>query len=178
MSVSTSTVRTPCCQSPHTDIKDPATGKSLGSVADMTVEDTQQAVKNAYTAFKSFAKTTPQSRADTLSALHAAILANKEDLARLITLENGKAYRDAMAEVMYSASYVQWNAGEALRMYGRTIPSSLPGTRNMTQLQVRLMASPGQELTFVRSLSVSLPPSARGTLPLACRSVSLPQLSL
>jgi succinate-semialdehyde dehydrogenase/glutarate-semialdehyde dehydrogenase len=102
----------------------------------MTVEDTQQAVRNAHAAFKTFAKTTPQSRADTLTAFHAAILANKEDLARLITLENGKAYRDAMAEVMYSASYVQWNAGEALRMYGRTIPSSLPGTRNLTQLQV------------------------------------------
>jgi succinate-semialdehyde dehydrogenase / glutarate-semialdehyde dehydrogenase len=64
------------------------------------------------------------------------MVAHAEDLARLIVLENGKALVDARGEVKYAASYLQWYAGEALRMYGRVIPSSLPGSRNFTMLSV------------------------------------------
>jgi succinate-semialdehyde dehydrogenase/glutarate-semialdehyde dehydrogenase len=97
----------------------------------MTVEHCREAIDRAHEAFKTFSKTTPQFRADVLQDFHQLVLANKEDL------ENGKSLTDSMAEVKYAASYLQWNSGEALRLYGRTIPSSLPGTRNWTQLEVR-----------------------------------------
>jgi succinate-semialdehyde dehydrogenase/glutarate-semialdehyde dehydrogenase len=102
----------------------------------MTVEDTEEAIQRAYVAFGAFSRSTPQSRANILQAFHELVKANEEDIAVLISLENGKSFNDALAEVHYGASYLQWNAGEALRMYGRTIPSSLPGTRNLTRLEV------------------------------------------
>lgn len=108
----------------------------------MTVKDTKQAISAASEAFASFSHTTPQYRADILSKFHALTLANAEDLAKIITYENGKALSDSRGEVAYGAGYLQWNSGEALRMYGRTIPSSLPGTRNWTQLEVGLTTVP------------------------------------
>lgn len=102
----------------------------------MTVQHCREAIDRAHEAFKTFSKTTPQFRADLLQDFHQLVLANKEDLAKLVTLENGKSLTDSIAEVNYAASYLQWNSGEALRLYGRTIPSSLPGTRNWTQLEV------------------------------------------
>lgn len=105
---------------------------------DMTVDDTKRAISGAYDAFLSFSRTTPQHRADILSRFHALVLENAEDIAKIITYENGKALVDSKSEVAYGAGYLQWNSGEALRMYGRNIPSSLPGTRNWTQLEVSL----------------------------------------
>jgi succinate-semialdehyde dehydrogenase/glutarate-semialdehyde dehydrogenase len=102
----------------------------------MTVEDAHQMIQNAYQAFGIFSKSTSQCRADILQTFHELVLSNEMDLATLISLENGKSLGDALAEVRYGASYLQWNSGEALRMYGRTIPSSLPGTRNFTKLEV------------------------------------------
>lgn len=115
---------------------DPANGKTLGFLRDMTLDDAQRAVQQAWEAFRTFSHSTPQNRADILQRFHALTLAHMTDLATLITLENGKALRDSLGEVAYGASYLQWNSGEALRMYGRTIPSSLPGTRNFTVLEV------------------------------------------
>ncbi|GFZ44444.1 Succinate-semialdehyde dehydrogenase [NADP(+)] [Saitozyma sp. JCM 24511] len=122
-------------QVPRFPVTNPATSEVIGTVSDMTVEHCREAIDRAHEAFKTFSKTTPQFRADLLQDFHQLVLANKEDLAKLVTLENGKSLTDSIAEVKYAASYLQWNSGEALRLYGRTIPSSLPGTRNWTQLE-------------------------------------------
>ncbi|KAK1922510.1 aldehyde dehydrogenase domain-containing protein [Papiliotrema laurentii] len=114
---------------------DPSTGEVLGKFLDMDVREAEERIERAYKAFQRFSQTTPQLRADILDRFHGLMQEKKDDLARIITLENGKCLRDSLAEVSYAASYLQWNAGEALRMYGRTIPSSLPGTRNYTVLE-------------------------------------------
>ncbi len=58
--------------------------------------------------------------------------ASLDDITRLIVWENGKSWTDAMAEATYAASFIGWFAGEAVRMDGKTVPASLPGTRNFT----------------------------------------------
>jgi succinate-semialdehyde dehydrogenase/glutarate-semialdehyde dehydrogenase len=63
------------------------------------------------------------------------VLENKEDLAALITWENGKPIADARGEVSYAASFLEWFAEEAPRVYGDTIPSSVVGNRVLTQRQ-------------------------------------------
>lgn len=118
---------------------DPATGELLAKLPDLGSSYTKAAIESAHEAFKSFSTTSPQYRANILQEFYALTMANKEDLAVLITLENGKAFKDSLSEVIYGASYLQWNSGEALRMYGRTIPSSLPGTRNYTVLEVDIL---------------------------------------
>lgn len=135
----------------------------------MTVKDAKRAVAAAANAFASFSRTTPQFRADILSRFHTLTLEHADDLAKIITYENGKALQDAKGEVAYGAGYLQWNAGEALRMYGRTIPSSLPGTRNWTQLEVgcRKMKHTRKWVLTNLSLSASWLRSVLGTFPSA-----------
>jgi succinate-semialdehyde dehydrogenase/glutarate-semialdehyde dehydrogenase len=111
---------------------DPATGEIIGTCPEMTVEDTQNAVNTAYTAFQSFRHTSPVFRQKLLLKFNQLFENNVKDLARLIVWENGKSWTDALAEATYAASYVSWFAGEALRTNGETIPCSLPGTRNFT----------------------------------------------
>lgn len=111
---------------------DPATGKVIGTVPDMTRADTQRAIQVAYDAFQTYRSTPAQAKADILYKLHALMVEHTDDIARLIVWENGKAWVDALAEAKYAASFFQWFAGEALRTHGQTIPCSLPGTRNFT----------------------------------------------
>lgn len=115
------------------DVYDPASGKVIGTCPEMTVEDTRRAVDVASKTFKGdWAKTTIIERQKMLIRLHELLMANANDIARLIVWENGKSWTDAYGEVLYSASYVQWFAGEAVRQYGDVVPSAIPGQRNFT----------------------------------------------
>ena len=107
------------------DVLDPATGKTIASVADGTVGDAIAAVDAAEAAAERWAATAPRERAETLRRAFELMTEQAEDLARLITLENGKALADARGEVAYAAEFFRWYSEEAVRGSGSvmTAPS-------------------------------------------------------
>ncbi|GAA5993666.1 hypothetical protein JCM10908_000670, partial [Rhodotorula pacifica] len=114
------------------EVINPGTGKVLGTLPEMTVRDTKEAINHAHEALKSWRKTSEYERSAILTKIFQIMSDNKEDLAQIITAENGKPLADARGEVTYGASYFSWYAGEAVRNYGDVIPSSVPGVQNTT----------------------------------------------
>jgi succinate-semialdehyde dehydrogenase/glutarate-semialdehyde dehydrogenase len=110
-------------------VTNPATGEILGHVPKSGVAETRRAVAAAQKAFVGWSRTTAAERAEKLRRLAAAIEKNKEELAVLLTTEQGKPLAEARGEISISAAYVQWFAEEARRVYGDTIPSPWPGRR-------------------------------------------------
>ncbi len=108
---------------------DPANGQELGTVPDMDVAETRRAIEAARRAYPKWRALLPQQRTDLLFAWYRLILDNKADLARLMTLEQGKPLAEAQGEIDYAASFVLWFAEEAKRVYGETIPSHLQHRR-------------------------------------------------
>jgi succinate-semialdehyde dehydrogenase/glutarate-semialdehyde dehydrogenase len=111
------------------EVTNPATGEVLGSVPKSGAAETRRAIAAAQRAFEGWSRTTAAERAEKLRKLAAAIEKNKEELAILLTSEQGKPLAEARGEVGISAAYVQWFAEEARRVYGDTIPSPWPGRR-------------------------------------------------
>ncbi|WP_330926705.1 NAD-dependent succinate-semialdehyde dehydrogenase [Candidatus Sororendozoicomonas aggregata] len=105
------------------NVYNPATGQLLATVSNAGTEQAIVAVDKAYAAQKLWATRTAGERSELLMAWHDAILQNIDDLARILTLEQGKPLAQAKGEVAYGASYVKWFAEEALRVYGDTIPA-------------------------------------------------------
>jgi succinate-semialdehyde dehydrogenase / glutarate-semialdehyde dehydrogenase len=107
------------------DVTDPATGEVLTSVANGTVDDAIAAVDAADAAAAQWAATAPRERSEVLRRAFDLMTAQREQLARLITLENGKALPDARGEVAYAAEFFRWYAEEAVRASGEllTAPS-------------------------------------------------------
>jgi succinate-semialdehyde dehydrogenase/glutarate-semialdehyde dehydrogenase len=107
------------------DVQDPATGEVITSVADGTVEDAMAAVEAADRAAESWAATAPRERAEILREAFELMTERSEELARLISLENGKALADARGEVAYAAEFFRWYSEEAVRGVGAvtTAPS-------------------------------------------------------
>jgi succinate-semialdehyde dehydrogenase/glutarate-semialdehyde dehydrogenase len=107
------------------DVQDPATGEIITSVADGTVEDAMAAVDAADRAAESWAATAPRERAEILREAFELMTERSEELARLISLENGKALADARGEVAYAAEFFRWYSEEAVRGVGAvtTAPS-------------------------------------------------------
>jgi succinate-semialdehyde dehydrogenase/glutarate-semialdehyde dehydrogenase len=111
------------------DVTDPATGEFLGTVPNCGRAETKRAVAAAEAAFPAWRAKTANERSQILFRLADIIRQNQEDLAVLLTLEQGKPLAEARGEVGMSASYVQWFAEEARRVYGDTIPSPWQGRR-------------------------------------------------
>ena len=105
------------------DVVDPASLEVLGTIPDMGRVETRAAIDEAAAAFKSWKARTHAERAAILERWHDLILENAEDLALLLTLEQGKPLAEARAEIRYGASFVKWFAEEARRIGGSTIPS-------------------------------------------------------
>jgi succinate-semialdehyde dehydrogenase / glutarate-semialdehyde dehydrogenase len=107
------------------DVQDPATGETIASVADGTVEDAMAAVDAADRAAASWAATAPRERAEILREAFELMTERSEEIARLISLENGKALADARGEVAYAAEFFRWYSEEAVRGVGAvtTAPS-------------------------------------------------------
>lgn len=107
------------------DVIDPSTGSAVASVANATVDDAVAAVDAAHEAAAAWAATPPRRRGEVLRRAFELMTAQAEDLARLITLENGKALADARGEVAYAAEFFRWYAEEAVRAFGEiaTAPS-------------------------------------------------------
>ena len=100
------------------DVTDPGTGNTFASCPDMDTSDVDGAIQSSARAFKSYRKMTPRKRAGILLQWYNLILENKNDLAMLLTYENGKPLKDAYAEIDYSTGFVWWFAGEAERIFG------------------------------------------------------------
>ncbi|MBY5992216.1 NAD-dependent succinate-semialdehyde dehydrogenase [Ferrimonas balearica] len=105
------------------EVRNPANGQLLAEVGNAGADEATAAVEAAYQAQKAWAATPAAQRAALLMAWHDAMLAHQEDLARLLTLEQGKPLAEAKGEIAYGASYVKWFAEEAVRVYGDTIPA-------------------------------------------------------
>ncbi|EPS98769.1 hypothetical protein FOMPIDRAFT_1024502 [Fomitopsis schrenkii] len=112
-------------------VTNPSTEEDLGTVPEMGLAETKQAIDAAARAFKSWSKTTAKERHDILKKFYALMQEHTEDLARIITLENGKPLAEAKGEHAYSASFIEWFAEEAVRTYGEVVPSPFPHIRNV-----------------------------------------------
>ena len=110
-------------------VHDPATGQELAQVADLSAEHTQQAIDAAAAALPAWRELTHKKRSQLLRKWFELILANQDDLARLMTAEQGKPLAEARGEVLYGASFVEWFAEEAKRTYGETVPSFVADRR-------------------------------------------------
>ncbi len=117
------------------DVSDPASGVVLGRVPNMGAQETARAITAAHTAFPAWAAKTAGERAHLLHRLNALLLEHQEDLARLLTAEQGKPLSEARGEIAYSASYMQWFAEEARRMDGDVIQSHAADKRLLTLRQ-------------------------------------------
>jgi succinate-semialdehyde dehydrogenase/glutarate-semialdehyde dehydrogenase len=103
------------------DVLDPSTGEVLASVANGTVEDAIAAVDAADAAAAQWAATSPRERSEILRRAFELMTAEADQLARLVTLENGKALADARGEVAYAAEFFRWYAEEAVRAHGSVL---------------------------------------------------------
>jgi succinate-semialdehyde dehydrogenase/glutarate-semialdehyde dehydrogenase len=106
-----------------TPVDNPATGETLGVVPNLHVSDARNAIDAAARAFTTWRATTAKSRAAILRRWFDLMIANQEDLARLVTLEQGKPLAEAKSEVVYAASFLEWFGEEGKRVYGDTIPT-------------------------------------------------------
>ncbi|EMD40403.1 hypothetical protein CERSUDRAFT_80075 [Gelatoporia subvermispora B] len=112
-------------------VTNPATGEVLGTIPEMALTETKQAIDAAAEAFKAWSKTTAKQRHDILKKFYDLMQQHQDDLARIITLENGKPLSEAKGENAYSASFLEWFAEEAVRTYGEVVPSAFPQIRNV-----------------------------------------------
>ncbi|MCX3309174.1 NAD-dependent succinate-semialdehyde dehydrogenase [Pantoea vagans] len=104
-------------------VTDPATGETLATIPALGRAETEQAIAYAETVRISWGKTTNASRAALLEKWHQLIIEHADDLAIIMTAEQGKPLAEARGEVLYGASFVKWFAEEARRIYGDTIPA-------------------------------------------------------
>lgn len=105
------------------DIRNPATGAWLASVPNAGSAQTQQAIDAAQLALTDWKARTAEERAQILRRWHALMLQHQDDLALIMTSEQGKPLAEARGEIGYAASYIEWFAEEARRIYGEVIPS-------------------------------------------------------
>lgn len=110
-------------------VHNPATGEVLGTIPYMGREETQKAIDSAQSAFPEWKKLPAKERSKILRAWFRLIMENQEDLAKIMTQEQGKPLAEARGEIAYAASYVEWFAEEAKRVYGDIIPSHRQDTR-------------------------------------------------
>nr|WP_299200938.1 NAD-dependent succinate-semialdehyde dehydrogenase [uncultured Amphritea sp.] len=104
-------------------VLNPATGEQIATVPDLGAEETEAAIVAADIAFKSWKKKTAKERSVLLRKWFELIVANKDDLAILMTAEQGKPIAESAGEVLYGASFIEWYAEEGKRAYGDVIPS-------------------------------------------------------
>ncbi|MBC8268867.1 MAG: NAD-dependent succinate-semialdehyde dehydrogenase [Rhodospirillaceae bacterium] len=105
------------------DVLNPADGSVLGAVPKMGTSETARAIGAAQAAMPEWAGKTAKERSAILRRWYELILENQSDLATIMTAEMGKPLAEAMAEIVYGASFVEWFAEEAKRVYGDTIPA-------------------------------------------------------
>jgi succinate-semialdehyde dehydrogenase / glutarate-semialdehyde dehydrogenase len=103
-------------------VDNPATSEVIGHVPKLGAGETRYAIESANAAFSSWSKRTAKERAGVLRRWFDLMMANQEDLARLMTIEQGKPLTESRGEVAYAAAFLEWFGEEAKRIYGDTIP--------------------------------------------------------
>jgi len=111
------------------DVFNPATGEKIAAVANGDQKDAARAIESAARAFKSWSSLTAYQRSGYLYHAYHIMMDRKEDLARVMTQEQGKPLKAARNEVQYGADFLLWYAEEAKRVYGETIPAPRPDQR-------------------------------------------------
>ncbi|CAN6247008.1 unnamed protein product [Urochloa humidicola] len=111
------------------EVQNPATGEVLANVSCMGSRETSDAIASANSTFYSWSKLTANERSKALRKWYDLIIAHKEELALLMTLEQGKPMKEALGEVNYGASFIEYFAEEAKRIYGDIIPPTLSDRR-------------------------------------------------
>ena len=111
------------------EVLDPARESPIGTVPDMGEADTRAAIEAAERAFAPWKRRTNAERAALIEAWHALMIEHEEDLARILTAEQGKPLAEARGEIRYGAGFVKWFAEEGRRIAGSTIPSPTPDRR-------------------------------------------------
>lgn len=112
-------------ETPHGtyDLRNPANGELLAKLPRCKEEEVTKAIESADAAFRKWRETTPKQRAEIITRWYELMVDHKEDLARIITLEEGKPLSEARGEMDYASSFVQWFAEEAKRVRGDVIPA-------------------------------------------------------
>jgi len=110
-------------------VNNPATGETLGTVPKMGAAETRRAIEAAERALPAWRALTAKERSARLRKWFELMLANQEDLARLMTCEQGKPLTESRGEIAYAASFFEWFAEEGKRIYGDTIPGHQPDKR-------------------------------------------------
>ncbi|MEO0412111.1 MAG: NAD-dependent succinate-semialdehyde dehydrogenase [Pseudomonadota bacterium] len=118
------------------EVANPSTGDVIGTVPSLSAGETQSVVSAANAAFADWRQWAGKERSQVLRRWHDLILEHKDDLAALVTLEQGKPLAEAAGEVAYGASFIEWFAEEAKRTYGDTIPGQ------MRQLRISTIKQP------------------------------------
>ena len=116
------------------DVNDPATGIKLADVANLGAKDAEAAIAAANAALPAWRGKTSKERSILLRKWYDLLMANVEDLGRIMTAEQGKPFAEAKGEVMYGASFVEWYAEEAKRVNGETLPQ-FDNTRRLTVIK-------------------------------------------
>jgi len=111
------------------DVRNPATAEIVGTVPNGGKDEAKQAIDAASESFREWSQRTAYERASYLKKLNDLVLEHAEDLAKTMTLEMGKPLAEAKGEVVYGASFIEWYAEEAKRVYGETIPSQITTKR-------------------------------------------------
>jgi succinate-semialdehyde dehydrogenase/glutarate-semialdehyde dehydrogenase len=113
-------------------VTNPAGGATIATIADCGADDARAAIEAAHRAMPAWAARTAKDRAGVLRRWYELIMAAQEDLARLMTAEQGKPLAESRGEVAYGASFIEWFAEEAKRVYGDVIPPTQAGKRILT----------------------------------------------
>ena len=114
------------------EVVNPANNRVIGSVPDMGAREAEGAIDSAETAGTMWREETAKDRSIILRRWHDLIIENREDLARIMTLEQGKPLSESRGEINYAAGFIEWFAEEAKRIYGDVIPSPQAENRIMT----------------------------------------------
>ncbi|HTU64693.1 MAG TPA: NAD-dependent succinate-semialdehyde dehydrogenase [Steroidobacteraceae bacterium] len=112
-----------------TDIRNPATSEVLGNVPNMVGAEARRAIEAASAALPAWSKKTAGERAKILRKWFELMLANQDDLATIMTAEQGKPLAESKGEIAYAASFIEWFAEEGKRVYGDIIPGHQPDKR-------------------------------------------------
>ena len=131
------------------EVRDPADRSLLGTVPALSAEEVDQAIAAAERAMALWRKEPASKRSSILRRWFELVAANTDDLAAILTAEQGKPLAEARGEIAYAASYIEWFAAEAVRIEGEIIPAP----------------SGDKRLLVLKEPSESVPPSRRGTSP-------------
>ncbi|WP_285643928.1 NAD-dependent succinate-semialdehyde dehydrogenase [Pseudomonas sp. NBRC 100443] len=115
------------------EVRNPATGELVARVPNGGMRETQRAVAAAERAMKGWRKTLPKERSKVLRKLFDLMLENIDDLAKIMTAEQGKPLVESRGEIIYAAGFIEWFAEEAKRVYGDLIPHNVEGRQILVQ---------------------------------------------